>query len=949
MNDAWQTYELLRLQGLLRLIPLVDMFVFAGKVVVHADSPSATDASSSRAQWTTRLDAILQDIRPRVPGVAPRNPHFIAWQCLMAHSLALTDRLDEALALCRGLERDAVLDSYSELYYLQAYLTMLLGVRKRHGPVDAVAFVADQWDILSRYIPSGRYSYREGMTSTVDTFRDAVWDSLKEVDNVEEFLDRSDHHKTKHWWSSAPELLMRMFCLKGFSSEAASVVKHLQGRSSELPWAELMLLIKTLARQRNFSLANSLFNAAAHDRRTRGALYHRTGLFLHSRQGDVTSAQQCFDKVFTTVDRGLGDINLLIHAHAHAEDSKGAVAVFEKYLSGQVRPNTLHFSGVILAHARSGDLPGMQDWIKRMRVAGLKPDEHIYSIILQGFADRGDEASVGQILQQMRASGLKALAHTSTSAIATLARKKDYRGAEKTFKAAVAEGVVPDRQMITAVMNAHVEAGNWRGVIKVFDYLKVAASQKQFALSAPVYNTLLKAYVLIGAPWTVIGNLYASMLETAVPPDAFTYSLLIQSACDNGTMDMAMKLYGEMQNHASEGQAHLRANVYVLTILMAGWLKQSKREKAKEVYDLMLSQGIQPSSVTFHHIIKAYSNRKSQESIDTAYSFLQELMSTTSDKPWLQNLRGVRSGLDHVYGPLVTAYTRQKDPVKVQKLMDEMAEHGGPPSLGILTALLDVHRRAGDLNGVKQTWSRIYEVASSPSVANGVLVHNRDPHRSPGTAICVPLSIYIDALSTAGEYHEIAEAWQEVLSKGFSVDSHNWTQLTIALLRAGEPWRAFEIVQKVLVPHQQRALKLRDRWTNPTSPLERDSSGSKRDMSGSGGNARDKGRRYSNIRLERRRLLYIMHKMREAPEDYARAPSLDAQDLPRVDELGQPPEDARDAARGSERSRAGRTCKVHPERWWRACAAHGAQVEGARVLSEGIPPAGVEARHESLS
>lgn len=70
-------------------------------------------------------------------------------------------------------------------------------------------------------------------------------------------------------------------------------------------------------------------------------------------------------------------------------------------------------------------------------------------------------------------------------------------GAEAVFKRALKEGVVSDNRMIVA-MNAHVEGGSWMGVIRAYDYLVSACVT---ALSLEVYNTLMKAYVLIGANW----------------------------------------------------------------------------------------------------------------------------------------------------------------------------------------------------------------------------------------------------------------------------------------------------------------------------------------------------------------------------------------------------------------------------------------------------------------
>ncbi len=39
--------------------------------------------------------------------------------------------------------------------------------------------------------------------------------------------------------------------------------------------------------------------------------------------------------------------------------------------------------------------------------------------------------------------------------------------------------------------------------------------------------------------------------------------------------------------------------------------------------------------------------------------------------------------------------------------------------------------------------------------------------------------------------------------EGFTFDSHNWNHLAVALVRAGEPERAFEVVERVILPYRR--------------------------------------------------------------------------------------------------------------------------------------------------
>ncbi|KAG8810307.1 hypothetical protein FRC18_004125 [Serendipita sp. 400] len=59
----------------------------------------------------------------------------------------------------------------------------------------------------------------------------------------------------------------------------------------------------------------------------------------------------------------------------------------------------------------------------------------------------------------------------------------------------------------------------------------------------------------------------------------------------------------------------------------------------------------------------------------------------------------------------------------------------------------------------------------------------------------------MDALSAAGRHEEVAEEWSYLRNTGFAFDSHNWNHLVIALIRAGEVERAFEVVEDVILPY----------------------------------------------------------------------------------------------------------------------------------------------------
>jgi pentatricopeptide repeat-containing protein PET309 len=374
-------------------------------------------------------------------------------------------------------------------------------------------------------------------------------------------------------------------------------------------------------------------------------------------------------------------------------------------------------------------------------------------------------------------------------------------------------------------MNAHVEAGSWSGVIRSFDYL-ASSPTRHLRLSIEVYNTLLKAYVLIGAPFAVISNLFVKLEEkTDTRPDMYSFALLIQSACDAGMMDTAVSIFAEMDKRSAGPEINMEITTFVFTIIMAGYLRQGDTVRAKEIYDNMCDRGIKPTAITFHMILKTYGNAGTEESVQLAESFVRTLMAPErSERYWDRPTDSRTPALEQIYRPVMIAYTRRDKPEDVVRLYQEMLDAGGDPSLGALTTLLDAYRRSDNILRVLEVWPQIVQLALDFSQTDIFFegdnpISNRNTRRR-ANLLCVPLSIYINALSTAGLHQEIARAWKQLKMHGFTFDSHNWNHLSVALVRAGQPELAFEVVERVILPYQQRSDRMRmTRDRNPDTPL----------------------------------------------------------------------------------------------------------------------------------
>ncbi|KIL00518.1 hypothetical protein PAXRUDRAFT_821607 [Paxillus rubicundulus Ve08.2h10] len=766
--------------------------------------------------WGTRLNSILRDLESSFSG---DSPEFILRLCLSAQVHALLGDLVQGTQVAHQIQENP-LDDSEKGALLDVYRNLLVLTRRHRGSTHVLDLIIREWNFLGPHCGNRSASKRSAMSKQSISFREAAHKILAEISNGAGLLHtrwKMDKDDRLHMG----EVLLQAYCAEELHHSAHAVL--LEMRTQRLPVEDLLQLklVRAFAKADLFAIANETFLSLT--RWTTPRKYNSTGLYLYARQGDVARAEQ-FYKMLNTNDWSTPvDQCMLMHAYAIAGRAETVVELFHEFfprkanLPRSTSPGLLHYTTVIFAYAERSDFDGLNFWLEAMLDAGHSPDAHVYNIILQSFASRGEVGSVAAILEQMRAANIMPTRVHYTSVITLLARRKDPVAAESIYKRALHEGIAPDRRMITSLMNAHVEAGSWAGVVRVFDYLK-GSGDPRLTLSIEVYNTLLKAYVLIGAPFRVVSTIFRKLQRVGVRPDAHTYALVIQSACDAGLMNIAEDVFVEMEDKAKEWEPFYRLDAFVLTIIMAGHLRLGHKAHAKTCYNDMQRRGIQPSSITFKQILQAYGNEGTEESLKIAESFLKSIMETDpSHRSWMAS-QSRALALENLHSPLMLVYSRQQKPEDVERLFEAMLEAGGEPSIQSLTILLDVYRRTGNVEAAHRVWPQISQLALRLSRVDELSA--TDSLQRQSNLLCVPLSIYIDALSAAGEHYAISDIWTKAKSQGFSFDSHNWNHLAVALVRAGELDRAFEVLEKVLIPFQRQSQAISGtRDQSPGSPL----------------------------------------------------------------------------------------------------------------------------------
>ncbi|KAF7352504.1 hypothetical protein MVEN_01215300 [Mycena venus] len=799
-EKLWHSYETVQTHGGPSVPTSSELLTLAEKLLNWAESRNQIDELDDLHKWGGRIRRILDSLDPATPPA-------LTLCSLRARALALEGDLQTAVDTIH-LERP----HYDEFdTYLRVYESILVSTWRHFDRVRAIEFLILEWKTLGSYlltessrIHSGSPTIAAAGASLRKTaFAVASGISLPSLVVADKQQDWDDQQR-KH----LGEFLIEAFLRHQLPMESVDVLREMR-RQDVKPTAHIPLsLVRALARDNLYNDAHTLYASVEHDR-TYDYLF--TGLYLYAHEGQDKWALEYFDRISAAGWRNPKVVLQLMYVYAVQGQTQKTLQVFQEFFPEGENgiptnsPLVEHFAVGIFAHAQRGDFSGTVWWLEALRKVGLQPDAYVFTTILKSFALRGDLDSIAAVLDQMRAAGQPPNVVTYTTVMTLLAHRKDPASTEAIYTRAIKDGIVPDSMMIATVMNAHIEAGSWKGVIRAFDFVRSSPHMK---LTIGIYNLLLKAYLQIGAPFRIVSHIFNQLERLRIRPDAYTFALLIQSACDSRQMNTASDIFTEMERLAEHWGSSRHITTWTMTIIMAGFLRRGDHEQAMAVYEDMVSRGLTPTAVTYGVIISAYGREGTEESLKLAEKFIEDLAEfPQEDRTW------------ETPPPWPSLCTRSLvPPSHAVKMLND----GGEPTLSLLSTLLDAYARVHDIDSVLKLWPQIFQMgvkySTIPLFENG-----SDAQRGSKIhtfVLCLPLSRYIDTLSTAGRHDEIANVWKTFQTHGFSFSADNWNQLALALIRAGEVERCFEVLEKVLIPYHRRSNRLRqERDPNPSSPL----------------------------------------------------------------------------------------------------------------------------------
>lgn len=514
--------------------------------------------------------------------------------------------------------------------------------------------------------------------------------------------------------------------------------------------------------------------------------------------GDTAAMERCAARLPSDGDAGVAALRA--HAALTCAAARGDVPAV-RAVTGTMPTTEPHTFALVRALVRANDASAA--WTVFTHVGATCASERVHGDMAALAARWGDADEALRLAAQLQGAGLAMSASTLARIVAALGAARVPERAAALVAQYAARGVA-DRRVYTALMDAYVRAGHWPAVHGIYRWM---SAQRDVARrpDTPACNTLLKSLVRRGAPVPVVLQFMLDMRQAGRVPDAHTYALVVQSACDARRVALAEELFA-LADEALR-PSHGGATLALYTSLLCAHLREGNTVRARELFEALRKHGVEPGRVTYAVLVQHYA-ADTEESLDVAGELAFEVLEAPrAPGAWRVPVTNEGPMFEDLLVPLIDAHGKRGDVGVAVSLFHRLLQTSQRPSPRALTVLMNAYRYAGDVDNALRLYDEIYEAVATralttASAADALVAP------MPGTAstlgpfqrnlLCLPLSIAIDTASRAGLHDRVAELWTRARRDGFAFDATNWNHLCAALARAGRVRDALQLVETVL-------------------------------------------------------------------------------------------------------------------------------------------------------
>ena len=514
---------------------------------------------------------------------------------------------------------------------------------------------------------------------------------------------------------------------------------------------------------------------------------------------------------------------IVMHAFARHGQADTVQRLFDMY-SRTGKPMSIYlYAELLYVHVMLLDIPACERTFQLIQNSGVDLNRVVYDMYVSAYARTLNvDSALPTFRMYLKAVGDQPDLGIINHFVNLFANRNDPDAAVEMFNLIGQYGLTPQIHSFNCLLTAYVNVDD------EVNAEAVIAKMRELGIRPDVvtWSTLLKIYVRRHDSQGII-DLFARMRRHGIQPNEITWGQLMIAIAVGGSSTADENVKRVMNRIKSLG---IRPNVFHWNAYLTAVTKAKQDLGAlQEAYDEMIATGVKPNMTTHQLLITAYCRLGGRAGQEIAEGIISRLTTIQHHVDLTSPFSPKTSLPPSLFEPIFRVQGPKLPLDQVQRVFDTFvnsaASVGGSPAepdLDLLTQLLDIYRKHGDLEACKRTWKAIKHHADKASRSFRAMQSSEEEIRDfvvPGNRYLLDgaLESYIVALSEANQLDEIDKVWDELVENGYDFTCRNWnTRIQVCLRHQKHIVWAFRACEEVLIDGwEKRFLARRKRMQNP--------------------------------------------------------------------------------------------------------------------------------------
>ncbi|KAF5733085.1 pentatricopeptide repeat-containing protein [Tripterygium wilfordii] len=389
----------------------------------------------------------------------------------------------------------------------------------------------------------------------------------------------------------------------------------------------------------------------------------------------------------------------------------------------------------LLRRERSRGSMGEEDIVElvlKFGEHGVSPNSVWLTKLIAGLTRNGKIARAWDLLNEMMKMGAKVEVASCNALLTALGRHSEFKKMNGLMEKMKEMDIQPDVVTFGILINHSCKYRRVDEALEVFERMNGGKESDAISVRPDViiYNTLIDGFCKVGRQQEGLGLVERMRSQTGCAPNTVTYNCLIDGFAKAGEIEKARELFDQM---IKEG---VLPNVITLNTVVDGMCRHGRISAAVNFFNEMQSFGLKGNATTYTVLINAFCN---VNNIDKALELFDQmltkrcppdaivyytLISGLSQAGRLDDASSIASkakeagyGLDVVcYNTLIGGFCRKNDIHRAFEMIKEMEEVGVKPDSVTYNSLISFFSKSGNLRTVHRMLKKMIKDGLVPTV-----------------------------------------------------------------------------------------------------------------------------------------------------------------------------------------------------------------------------------------